>query len=144
MLIEAEMKELKALLEQPDVINDFVRIYLVNDEKSAAEAGKRAAEFIKSGNIISNSVLPSVEKVKTMSLSELRELAKVRNGVPLMKKAGVVLKETEQKTAQTLYGPIKHKQIKTSDGQVVASKLIVNNSNSYFSIYKANMSFLSV
>ena len=34
---EAEMKELKALLEQPDVINDFVRIYLVNDEKSAAD-----------------------------------------------------------------------------------------------------------
>lgn len=125
---EAEMKELKALLEQPDVINDFVRIYLVNDEKSAAEAGKRAAEFIKRGCAISNSV-PSIEKVKTMTLSELRDLAKARNGVPLMKKAGVVLKETEQRTAQTLYGQIKHKQIKTPDGQVVASKLIVNNSN---------------
>lgn len=125
----AERRELARLLKDRRKINELVRVYLVNDSKSAMKAGERAAKFIKSAEpqIATNTVLPSISEVKTMSVPQLQELAKMKGGLSLMQKAGVIIPKPDVLISRNVYGHIKHSQIKTSDGQIIASSLIVSD-----------------
>jgi len=127
---KAERRELAELLKDRDKINELVRVYLVNDSKSAAEAGIRAAKFIRNAEqVVSKLQLPNITEVKTMTISQLREVAKIPDGFELMIKAGVIIPKPETSVYNSIYGTIKHSQIKTTDGQIVSSSLIVPLSN---------------
>ena len=125
---QSEKLELQSLLKDKDKINELVRIYLVNDKKSAVEAGNRAAKFIK--NISTNTPqLTNISEIKDFSLQQLIELAKTPEGIALMKKANVISESTE-KFVQTKYGKIRYMQLKTKNGDIISSNLIVSKQNS--------------
>ena len=126
-----EKREIEDILKNKNIINRLVRVYLVNDVKSATEAGKRAAKFIQSTepNVIQQFALPDINEVKNMSITQLRELARFPEGIALMKKAGIITRFSERKEIQSVYGQIRYKQIKSSDGDVISSTLLVPELN---------------
>lgn len=123
----SEQQELAALLKDQSEINELVRVYLVNDNKSAAEAGRRAAKFIQDASLATTSkaTFPSVAEVRKMTLAQLKELARMRGGLSLMKDAGVIMAKPETTVLKTTYGAIKYRRIKTPDGQLVSTGLFV-------------------
>ena len=127
----AERRELAALLKDDNKINELVRIYLVNDSKSATEAAERAAKFIKNTETktFSQTVMPGIAEIKSMSVYQLQELARIKGGLELMRNAGVIAAKPDVSISKNNYGTIKYSRIKTPDGHVISSSLIVTDAN---------------